>query len=105
MAFHLYRKATEVAWVGLQDGWGGVSGNHPGGMKSVCQADGDSDLLPDCAYSRESSEKEQWPLPTLVSGIKLSPSPPSDARRFIPAPTLVSGAFQSAVPAVELRGS
>ena len=56
------------------------------------------------ALWREGSENRQWPLPTSLSGRKLSPSSCLDARHFrfsLCAP----GAFQAATLVLELRGS
>ena len=62
-------KSLEEACVGLQVGWG-ISGNHQGLMNSDSQVDEDSDMVPACWLCGD-SEKEQWPLPTLLSGRKL----------------------------------
>ena len=51
----------------------------------------------------EGSEKEQWPLPTFLSGIKLSPSSCLDARHFMSS-LYATDAFQAATPVLELRG-
>ena len=53
-------KPLETAWVGLKVGCGGASGNHQRGANNVSQA-----------LWREGSSKEQWSLPTLLSGRKL----------------------------------
>ena len=39
-------KPLEPVWVDLQAGWGGVSGNHQGGVNSDGQVDGDLDMAP-----------------------------------------------------------
>ena len=36
------------AWVALQIGWGGISGNHQDGVNSITQVDKDSDVAPVC---------------------------------------------------------
>ena len=41
-------KPLETAWVGLQVGWGGVSGSLQGGANSDSQFDGVSDPAPTC---------------------------------------------------------
>ena len=56
------------------------------------------------ALWEDGSEKGQWPLPTFLSGRKLSLSSHLDARHFsfsLYAP----GTFQAASPVLELRGS
>ena len=40
------KKPLETAWVGLQAGRDGVSGNHLGGANSVSQVNGVSDMVP-----------------------------------------------------------
>lgn len=35
----------EVAWVGLQGGWGQISGNHQGRVRGVSQVDENSDVM------------------------------------------------------------
>ena len=52
----------------------------------------------------DGSEKEQWPLPTFMSGRKLSPSSCPDARHFSSS-LYDTGAFQAATLVLELRGS
>ena len=52
----------------------------------------------------EGSEKEQWPLPPFLSGRKLSPRSPLDARYFSSSP-YATGAFQAAVLVLKPRGS
>ena len=52
----------------------------------------------------EGSEKGQWPLPTFLSGRKLSPSSHLDARHFTFF-FYATGAFQAAVPVLEVRQS
>ena len=54
------KKPLETAWVGLQVGWGGVSGNHQGRANSVSLVVGDSDMAPACwLCGRMGPEKEQ----------------------------------------------
>ena len=50
------------------------------------------------------SEKGQWPLPTFLSGRKLSPISHLDARHFSSS-LCATGAFQAAILVLELRGS
>ena len=51
-------------------GWG--LRESPGWVNSDSQADGDSNVVPACYLCGvESSSKEQWPLPALLSGSKL----------------------------------
>ena len=50
------------------------------------------------------SEKEQWPLPALLSGKKLPPSSCLGAIKFSSSP-YASGAFSAAASVLELRGS
>ena len=52
-------KPLEMAWVGPQVECVRVSGNCQGGVNSVSQVDGDSDVAPVCQLYREGSEKEQ----------------------------------------------
>ena len=52
----------------------------------------------------EGSEKGQWPLPTFLSGINLSPNSHFDARHFC-SYLYSTGAFQAANQVLELRGS
>ena len=52
----------------------------------------------------ESSGKGQWPLPTLLSGRKLSPSSHLDARHFRSSLYAI-GSFQAATLVLELRRS
>ena len=47
------------------------------------------------------SEKEQWPLPALLSGRKLTPSSHPDARNFSSS-LHAAGAFQAATLLLEL---
>ena len=48
-------------------GWG--LREYQGGANNVSQLAGDSDMVSACwLYVRGFSEKEQWPLPALVSG-------------------------------------
>ena len=56
------------------------------------------------AWWEEGSEKGQWPLPTFLTGRKLSPSYHLDARHFSSS-LYVTGAFQAAVLVLELRRS
>ena len=56
------------------------------------------------ALWEEGTEKRQWPLPTFLSGRKLSPSSCLDARYFSSS-LCATGAFQAATPVLELRGS
>ena len=49
------------------------------------------------------SEKGQWPLPTFLSGRKLSPISHLDARHF--SSSLYATAFQAATLVLEIRGS
>ena len=59
-------------------------------------------LLPLCG---KGSEKERWPLPALLSGIKLLPTSSfTDAGPFSSS-RYISDAFQSADPMLEVRGS
>ena len=72
------KNPLETAWVGLQVGWGGVSGKHQGGTKSVRQVDETQIWHPLVSSAGEGvvfSEKEQWPLLALLSG-KKQPHPP-----------------------------
>ena len=52
----------------------------------------------------EDSEKGQWPLPTVLSGGKLSLSSHLHARHFSSS-LYAAGTFQAATPVLELRGS
>ena len=56
------------------------------------------------ALCGEGSEKEQWPLPKVLSGRKLSPSSHPDARHFSSSLYAFS-AFQAASLVLDLRGS
>ena len=56
------------------------------------------------ALAGEVSEKGQWPLPTFLSGRKLSPSSHFDVRHFSYS-RYASGAFQGATLVLELRES
>ena len=75
-AIHM-ENPLETAYVGPKFGWGQVSGNHQSGLNSVSQVDVVSDMVPTCKFCEsvggEGSEKEQWPLPTLLPGRKLPP--------------------------------
>ena len=53
---------------------------------------------------REGSEKGQWPLPTFLSGRKLSLALALVPDTSVP-PQCATGAFQAAIPVLELRGS
>ena len=57
-----------------------------------------------CGSVRKGSGKGQWPLPTFLSGRKLSPSSHLDARHFSFSLD-ATGAFPAATPVLELRGS
>ena len=50
----------------------------------------------------EGSEKEQWPLPTFLSGRKLLPKSRLETRYFSSF-LYATGAFQAATPVLELR--
>ena len=52
----------------------------------------------------EGSEKGQWPLPTFLSGIKLSSTSCLDARH-ISSSLCATGTFQAVTVLLELRGS
>ena len=52
----------------------------------------------------EGSEKEPWPLPAVLYGRKLFPSPFPDARHFSSS-LYATGAFLAATPLLELRVS
>ena len=52
----------------------------------------------------EGSEKVQWPLPTCVSGRKLSPSSRLHARN-VSSSLYATDAFQATLLVLELRGS
>ena len=52
----------------------------------------------------EGSEKGKWPLPTFLSGRKLSLRSCLDARHFGSSP-YATGTFQAATPMQEFRGS
>ena len=54
------------------------------------------------ALSGEGSEKEQWPLPAVLFGRKLSPSACPDARHFSSFLD-ATGAFQAILGAKALR--
>ena len=56
------------------------------------------------ALSLEGSDKGQWPLPTFLSGRKLSPCSYFDARYFSSS-LYATGAFQAATMVLELRGN
>ena len=103
---HLYGKATgnslggPESWVGHSlwesPEWGKQC--EPGWWNlSYCTC------LPTLWLWGEDSEKEQWPLPALLSGRKLSPSSRCDAGQ-LSSSLYVSDAFQSAAPMLELRG-
>ena len=53
---------------------------------------------------KEGSEKEQWPLPAILSERKLFPSPHLGARHFSSS-LYATGAFQAATLVLEPRGS
>ena len=66
-------KPLEMAWVGPQVGCNRSWGITKVGQTSVCYVDGDSDMVPTCRLCGGGvSEKEQWPLPALLSGTKLA---------------------------------
>ena len=87
--------------------WGGVLDKHLDGANSVSQ------VMESQIWSRpagcvalcgEGSKKQQWPLPTFLSGRELSPRSCPDDRYFISS-LYATGAFQAATPVVlELRG-
>ena len=52
----------------------------------------------------EGSDKGQWPLPTFLSGRKLSPCSYFDARYFSSS-LYATGSFQAATPVLELKES
>ena len=95
-------KPPLTAWVGqsLRD--------YPGyGANSVSQGDGVSDMAPPSSFVAlwgKDSEKEQWPLPTFLSGRKLSPSSCPDTRDLCSSLYAI-GAFQDVTLVLELRGS
>ena len=71
-------KPLETAWVVLKVGWGGVSGNHQGGVNSASQVDGVSDMGPACWFF-----KGRTPKGTVASGSTSASSCP-DAFSFSP---------------------
>ena len=85
-----------------------VSGDLQGRANSVSQVDEISDMVPAfwlCGSAGwVGSENGQWPLPTFLSGRKLSPSSHLQARRFSFS-QYATGAFQVATPVLKLRGS
>lgn len=56
--------ATESVSSGVQDGWGGFSGNYQDGVSRVQEANADSDL----AMWEEDSTEEKWYLPVGCTG-------------------------------------
>ena len=105
---HLYGKATGNDWVDPHVRWSRVLGNHQGGVPSVSQIDGDSDMTPAtwlCSAWGGLRERsglcqhfclvESAPLPSRLSH--------SDARQFSFS-LFVPGSFQDAAPVLELKG-
>ena len=103
----MYGKATATDLVGPN--LGGVEPQEFPGWGKQCEPDWWSlrygiHLLALWLCVAEGSEEEQWPLPTILSGRKLSLSSHPDATHFssfLYAPA----AFQAATPVLELRES
>ena len=53
---------------------------------------------------KKNKEKGKWPLPTFLSGRKLSPSSRLDVRHFSFS-LYATGSFQATIPVLELGGS
>ena len=68
-------KPLRTAWVFLKAGCGGSSRHHQVGANSMSQVDGVSYMMLAClpALWEEGSEKEQQPMPALLSRRKLPP--------------------------------
>ena len=85
-----------------------MGGTEPQGISRVLARLMESQMWHPAASSvavlGEGSEKGQWPLPTFLSGRKLSLRSCLDARHFGSSP-YATGTFQAATPMQEFRGS
>ena len=100
-------KALEVAWVGLQAGCCGVSGNPHGRANSIRQVDGDSDIVSTCLcrlIGGRSQQRNNSFCQHFFLGKCCSSSPCPAARQFSSS-LYVPGTFGASAPFLELRGS
>ena len=86
----------------LQVGWGGVSGDLLRESNSVRLME--SRIWHPPALWKKGSERGQWPLPTFLSGIKLSARSCLDTKH-LSSSLLATSTFQAATLVMELRNS
>ena len=100
-------KPLKTAWVGPKFGWGRGSGITRVGQTvwgRLMESERWCPPSSSVALCGEGSEKEQWPLPALLSVRKMPPSCHPYARQ-LRSSLYVSDTFQSAALALELIGS